>query len=74
MYFIIILLASVLPEPDSPLITMHVSRRCCFISLCTASAIAKICGGFSNNSLSIKPQIILFYYQQSEYLINLILK
>ena len=51
MYFIIIFEASVLPLPDSPLMTIHVSRPCCFISLWAASAIAKTWGGFSNNSL-----------------------
>lgn len=54
MYFIIILEASVLPDPDSPLITIQVSRPCCFITLCEASAMANMWGGFSNNSLSAK--------------------
>lgn len=50
MYFMMTLLASVLPLPLSPDITMQVSRPCCFISLCAASAMAYTCGGFSNIS------------------------
>lgn len=50
MYFMIIFDASVLPAPDSPDIKIHVSVYRCFNILCAASAMAKMCGGFSKSS------------------------
>lgn len=50
MYLRIILDASVLPLPDSPLITIQLSLTCRFITLYAASAIANICGGRSKIS------------------------
>ena len=51
IYFKMILDASVLPEPDSPDITMQLSFPCRFIILKADSAMANICGGLSNISL-----------------------
>uniref|UniRef100_A0A182QMY6 Uncharacterized protein n=1 Tax=Anopheles farauti TaxID=69004 RepID=A0A182QMY6_9DIPT len=50
MYFIIIFDASVLPAPDSPEIMMQVSLLRCFSTRYAASAMAKMCGAFSNSS------------------------
>lgn len=61
MYFMIIFEASVFPAPDSPLITIQVSLPCCCITLCEASAMAKMCGGFSKNSLPNKKKSDLVY-------------
>lgn len=52
IYFMIIFEASVLPLPDSPLITTHESWPRCFIHRWAWSAIANIWAGFSNNSRS----------------------
>jgi hypothetical protein len=69
-----------LPLPDSPLMTIHVSRPCCFISLWAASAIAKTCGGFSNNSLPAQTYIytkgmttILLYGISQAFIISITL-
>ncbi len=58
-HLMIILDASVFPDPDSPEITMQVSRPALFIVLYAASAMAKMCGGLSKISLPCKGTIHL---------------